>query len=333
MAMSAVERRQKTADTLVGIQGFRSKGEEERAVFRESLQGEKGQRKRKGRKAGKNLPPMRCIRLWKKSLLLAEHGKCSRMELGWAWGTVPPGTQTCAYEDSSAGTLPSPSPNAQTSVLGEHLVWREREGAASSKTALMLPTSHPLSAARSSWAITQEQGGCPGPSAGGGSEAGAAARGTVAPYPPTIPPLRGSVEGVLVLHCPGPTAGTVSIMVVLSAGGRGLWPALSAVAAAAGAQGSLQAVVGRGDGGGHSHPLSGWWDWRGSGRCVAEIVWGWWVGAAERRLWHEGWRRANVCKGIIEYLKLEGTHSTARKRDRTSESTVQMLMEWGAQPL
>lgn len=226
---------------------------------------------------------------------------------------MPIGIQTCAYEDSSAGTLPSPSQNAQTSVLGEHLVRREREGAASFKTALMLPTSHPLSAARSSWAITQEQGGCPSPGAGGGSEAGAAAMGTVAPCPPIIPPLRGSVEGVLVLHCPGPTAGTVSIVIVLSAGGSRLRPALSAVAAAAGAQGSLQAVVGRGDGGGHSHPLSGWWDWRGGGRRAAEVVWGWWVGAAERRLWHEGWRRASVCKGIMEYLKLEGTHGTTQK--------------------
>lgn len=140
-------------------------------MFRESLQGEKGQRKRKGRKAGKDLLPMRCIKLWTKSLLLAEHGKLvpqrhTRMELGWAWGTVPPGTQTCVYKDSSAGTLPSPSQNAQTSVLGEHLVRREREGATSFKTALMLPTSHPLSAARSSWAITQEQGGDPSPSAG-----------------------------------------------------------------------------------------------------------------------------------------------------------------------
>lgn len=71
--------------------------------------------------------------------------------------TVPPGTQTCAYEDSSAGTLLSPSPNTQTSVLGEHLVRRERERAASSKTAPMLPTSHPLSAARSSWAITRSK--------------------------------------------------------------------------------------------------------------------------------------------------------------------------------
>lgn len=83
-----------------------------------------------------------------------------------------------------------------------------------------------------------------------------------------------SVEGVLVFHCPGPAPGTVSLVVVLGTGGGGLWPALGAVAAAPGAQGTLQAVVGCGDGdsGGHGHPLGRRWGWRASGCCAAEVV-------------------------------------------------------------
>lgn len=86
MAMSAVERREKIADTFVGNSRFQKQRRGRKGAFRESLQGEKGQRKRKGRKAGKDLPPMRCSTLWTKSLLLAEHGKLvpqrrTRMEL------------------------------------------------------------------------------------------------------------------------------------------------------------------------------------------------------------------------------------------------------------
>lgn len=77
--------------------------------------------------------------------------------------------------------------------------------------------------------------------AGGGGEAGAAVRGTGVLHPPAIQPpgMGSSVEGVLVFHCPGPAPGTVSLVVVLGTGSGGLWPALSTVAAAPGAQGTL----------------------------------------------------------------------------------------------
>lgn len=124
-------------------------------------------------------------------------------------------------------------------------------------------------------------------------------RGVGEPCPPAILPPGGSVEGILVLHRPRPAAGTVGIVVVLGAGGWGLRPALGAVAAAPGAQGALQAVVGcgDGDGGGHGRPLGGWWGRRGGGRCAAEVVRGRQVGSAARRLWHEGRWGAGICKG------------------------------------
>lgn len=59
------------------------------------------------------------------------------------------------------------------------------------------------------------------------------------PQPSQPPSMGGSVEGVLVFHRPGPAPGTVSLVVVLGIGGGGFWPALGAVAAAPGAQGTL----------------------------------------------------------------------------------------------
>lgn len=96
------------------------------------------------------------------------------------------------------------------------------------------------------------------------------------------PSTAGSVEGVLVFHRPGPAPGTVSLVVVLGTGGSGLRPVLGAVAAAPGAQGTLQAVVGcRGwDSGGHVCPLSWWWHRWAHGCCAAEVVWRWRVDPA-----------------------------------------------------
>lgn len=115
----------------------------------------------------------------------------------------------------------------------------------------------------------------------------------------TAPSTGGSVEGVLVFHCPGPAPGTVSLVVVLGTGGRGLRPALGAVAAAPGALGTLQAVVGcrDRDSGGRGHSLSGRWRRRARGCCAAEVVWRWQVDPAAGWLRHEGWRGAGVCKG------------------------------------
>jgi len=53
MAMSAVERRQKTADTLVGIQGFRSKGEEERGCSGSLYKEKKDKGRERAGKQGK----------------------------------------------------------------------------------------------------------------------------------------------------------------------------------------------------------------------------------------------------------------------------------------
>lgn len=126
-------------------------------------------------------------------------------------------------------------------------------------------------------------------------------RGTDAPHPLAIQPpgTGGLVEGILVFHRPGPAPGAVSLVVVLSTGGRGLRPALGATAAAPRAQGTLQAVVGCGDSDsrGHGRPLGGRGGWWASRCCVAEVVWRRQVDPAAWWLWHEGWWGAGICKG------------------------------------
>lgn len=203
-----------------------------------------------------------------------------------------------------------------SSALGELLVRREGEEAASPKMALTLSASHTPSTAPTLGLVpgpagtlptaatapksSRERGGRPGWVAGGGRRrwrGRCSSEGHSAPLPPPCSPQHGgSVEGILVFHRPGPAPGTVSLVVVLGTGGRRLRPALGAVAAA---PGTLQAVVGCGDrdSGGHGHPLSRWWYWWARGCCAAEVVWGWQVDPTAWWLRHEGWRGAGVCKG------------------------------------